>query len=57
MQCVTDYLTAAKEIGVPCIWWDNGALVGNGENFGLLNRRDLVWFNDDVVNAIMNAAG
>lgn len=57
VQCVTDYLTAAKEAGVPCVWWDNGALVGNGENFGLLNRRDLMWFNNDVVDAIMNAAG
>lgn len=57
VQCVTDYLTAAKEAGVPCIWWDNGAVVGSGENFGLLNRRDLVWFNTDVVDAIMNAAG
>ncbi|MBD5130127.1 MAG: glycoside hydrolase family 5 protein [Ruminococcaceae bacterium] len=57
VQCVTDYLTAAKELGVPCVWWDNGAVVTTGENFGLLNRRDLVWFNDDVVNAIMAAVG
>lgn len=55
IKCVTDYLTAAKEIGVPCIWWDNGALVGMGENFGLLNRRDIMWFNDDIVNAISDA--
>ena len=57
VQCVTDYLTAAKETGVPCVWWDNGAVVGNGENFGLLNRRDLMWFNNDVVDAIMAAVG
>ena len=57
VQCVTDYLTAAKEAGVPCVWWDNGAVVGSGENFGLLNRRDLMWFNNDVVDAIMAAVG
>lgn len=55
VKCVTDYLTAAKEVGVPCIWWDNGALVGMGENFALLNRRDVMWFNDEIVNAIMDA--
>lgn len=55
VKCVTDYLTAAKEVGVPCIWWDNGALVGMGENFALLNRRDVMWFNEDIVNAIMDA--
>lgn len=55
VKCVTDYLTAAKEVGVPCIWWDNGSLVGMGENFALLNRRDVMWFNDEIVNAIMDA--
>lgn len=55
VKCVTDYLTAAKEAGVPCVWWDNGAYRGNGENFGLLIRGELAWFNQDVVNAIMTA--
>lgn len=34
----TYYLSAAKEIGVPCVWWDNGAFSGGGELFGLFNR-------------------
>lgn len=55
VKCVTDYLTAAKEAGVPCVWWDNGAYRGQGENFGLLIRGELAWFNEDVVNAIMAA--
>lgn len=33
------YVSAAKEYGIPCIWWDNGAISGSGENFGLINRR------------------
>lgn len=53
---MTDYLTAAKEAGVPCIWWDNGAYRGNGENFGLLIRGELAWFNEDVLNAMIAAA-
>lgn len=56
VKCVTDYLTAAKEAGVPCIWWDNGAYRGNGENFGLLIRGELAWFNEDVLNAMIAAA-
>lgn len=33
------YVKSAKEIGVKCIWWDNGAFAGNGELFGLIDRR------------------
>lgn len=32
------YVGKAREIGVPCIWWDNGLFEGDGENFGLFNR-------------------
>lgn len=55
VRCVTDYLTAAKELGIPCVWWDNGAYRGAGENFGLFIRRELAWYNEDVLNAIMNS--
>lgn len=34
----TYYLNAAKEIRVPCVWWDNGAFSGDGELFGLFDR-------------------
>lgn len=55
VKCVTDYLTTAKATGVPCVWWDNGYYRGDGENFGILSRGDLTWFNEDVLNAIMTA--
>ena len=29
--------------GVPCIWWDNGRFEGNGELFGLMDRKTLQW--------------
>lgn len=35
------YVAAAAEYGMPCIWWDNGALKTSGENFGLIDRRNL----------------
>lgn len=38
VECLRYYLTVAKQYGVPCCWWDNGATVGSGENFGLLDR-------------------
>ena len=54
VQCVTDYLTAAKELGIPCIWWDNNAVFGNGENFGLMDRDPLgpSWYFPEIVDAI-----
>ena len=57
LQCVEDYLTAAKEIGVPCIWWDNNAKTGDGENFGLLDRRGGGWYFPEVVDKIMSIVG
>lgn len=33
------YVRAAAEIGVPCVWWDNGLFEGEGELFGLFDRR------------------
>jgi endoglucanase len=58
VKCVTDYLTMAKEYGVPCVWWDNGTIVGDGENFGLLSRSEYSWnFPDiiDAINAVVNS--
>ncbi|MDO4945698.1 MAG: cellulase family glycosylhydrolase [Ruminococcus sp.] len=57
VQCVTDYLTKAKEYGVPCIWWDNGTRVGAGENFGLLNRAELDWYFPEIIEAIQGVVG
>ncbi len=32
------YVKTADSYGIPCVWWDNNAFNGSGENFGLLNR-------------------
>nr|AIA85829.1 CAZy families GH5 protein [uncultured Ruminococcus sp.] len=42
--------------GITCVWWDNGAFNGSGENFGLLNRSTLEWEYPSIIEGIMNSA-
>ena len=37
-EWVEYYTRAAKCIGIPCLWWDNGLFEGEGERFGLFDR-------------------
>ena len=53
VEWVTYYLTKTQEYGVPCIWWDNNAFNGSGENFGLFDRRNLTFPYKDLLNAMM----
>lgn len=48
------YIKAATKVGVPCIWWDNGAFSGNGEIFGILNRKKVKWQYPKIVKSLMN---
>lgn len=57
VKWATYYLSKAKEIGVPCVWWDNNAFEGSGENFGLFNRRELNWPYPDLLKAMQEAVG
>ncbi len=50
------YLSAASEIGVPCIWWDNGAVVGSGELFGIISRYTYKCVFPNLLEAMMSAA-
>lgn len=54
VEWVTYYLTKAEEIGVPCIWWDNNAFYGSGENLGLLDRRTLEFPYKDLLEAMLS---
>ncbi|MGN1147051.1 MAG: glycoside hydrolase family 5 protein [Lachnospiraceae bacterium] len=56
VEWATYYVTKAKEIGVPCVWWDNNTFTGEGENFGLLDRTTLEFPYPDLLNALMQAA-
>lgn len=47
------YVKTAKAKGIPCIWWDNGIINGDGELFGLLDRTNCTFYYPDLVNAMM----
>lgn len=47
------YISKAKEIGIPCFIWDNGAFNGTGENFGLLDRMTCTWKFPAVIDGFM----
>jgi endoglucanase len=47
------YTDKGREIGVPCVWWDNGAFTGSGECFGLMDRRNLNWKYPEIVDAFL----
>jgi endoglucanase len=50
---VTYYLTKAKELGIPCFWWDNGQFNAGNEFFGIFNRNTLSWEREKVADAIV----
>ncbi len=47
------YVKSAKAKGIPCIWWDNGVINGDGELFGLLDRINYTFYYPELVNAMM----
>jgi endoglucanase len=47
------YVRYAKSKGIPCIWWDNGGFTGDGELFGLLDRRSNTFPFPQVVAGLM----
>lgn len=53
VEWATYYLTKAREIGVPCVWWDNNVYSGTGEKFGLLDRRNLTYPYPELLEAMM----
>ena len=47
------YTVASRSRNIPCIWWDNGAFTGNGELFGILDRRQAAFTYPDIMNALI----
>lgn len=56
VEWVKFYISEAKKIGVPCLWFDNGAFSGDGENLGLMDRNVYIWRFKDVADAMIEAA-
>ncbi len=47
------YVCAASARGMTCCWWDNCAFTGNGERFGIIDRKTGNWKYPEIVDAIM----
>lgn len=52
------FVSAAGEYGIPCVWWDNGAIGSAGENFALIDRRKLTVYDQSatVLQGLMDGA-
>ncbi|MFA9377806.1 MAG: glycoside hydrolase family 5 protein [Lachnotalea sp.] len=56
---LNDYLYYANQYGIKCVWWDNGYYAEqnpSGEVFGIFNRYNLTWYQQDVTDAIIGFA-
>ena len=46
------YVDYAHSKGIPCVWWDNGAVSGSGEKFGLLDRNTNIFIFPAIVESL-----
>ncbi|MCL2329004.1 MAG: cellulase family glycosylhydrolase [Bacteroidetes bacterium] len=46
------YVKYAESKGMKCFWWDNGAVMGNGELFGLFNRIAKNFYFPEIARAL-----
>ena len=51
------YAATASARNLPVFWWDNNVFSGNGERFGLLDRKTCTFPHQQVVDALMRYAG
>lgn len=51
------YVATASARNMPCVWWDNNVFSGNGERFGLLDRKTVSFPHPSIVEAIMRYGG
>jgi aryl-phospho-beta-D-glucosidase BglC (GH1 family) len=55
----TYYMTWAKELGIPCVLWDNNVITNSGdasESHGYLNRSSNTWYDasEPVIDAMLS---
>ena len=48
------YISSAKKLGIPCLWWENGFIEYNhdGEGHGLIDRTTYEWYYPELVEAL-----
>lgn len=50
---IGDYMSSMNKYGIKCFWWDNNLYNSTGENFGIFDRQNLTWFNQQIADAII----
>lgn len=50
------YTACARAHGMSCLWWDNNAFAGSGENFGLLYRKSSTFNYPEIVQALLKGS-
>ena len=50
------YTACARAHGMSCLWWDNNAFAGSGENFGLLYRKSSTFNYPEIVQALLRGS-
>ncbi len=50
------YVSSPTVQGIPHIWWDNGVYDQEGEKFAILDRQNLTWYRENVVDAVIKAS-
>ena len=50
------YVALARSRGFTCVWWDNHGFRGDGELFGLLDRKSFTFVYPDIVEAMISNA-
>ena len=54
----TAYATvAAAARNIPIVWWDNNSVDGNGENFGIIDRKNITFFFPEIVETMVRYGG
>nr|8GHX_A Chain A, Cellulase CelD [Piromyces finnis]8GHX_B Chain B, Cellulase CelD [Piromyces finnis] len=51
------YMEKITALGVPQVWWDNGVFEGEGERFGLIDRKNLKIVYPSIVAALQKGRG
>lgn len=51
------YVASASARGITCCWWDNHVFTGNGERFGIIDRKKIKWKYPDIALAILENCG
>ena len=54
----TAYATvAAAARNIPIVWWDNNSVDGSGENFGIIDRKNITFFFPEIVETMVRYGG